>query len=334
MGRDRAAQGSGATGQYFLFTQRLTPAFAGLNVYDSSASFNPTYTPISLDVGDNLNHGYRPNTAVPMTVLAIYFSDTSGEYSIWTWGLQNHALYGTTKLKTSEHSSTNYRSRYPAIATTAARWTVSYVEYDLGVNYTCYTASLDWTNQWLFGVSERRQALAPPTGTHDFTPTGACSRYSGGFSTSRYVGVSYAAWDGTYFFQQGGVFTTDTPTTPAVQYCYGTPNSTGTYGFITMFGSPDTTSSKTLHAEGMPLNQFGYFLAGQGGTTTGTVPGSAGLLCVLGALIGRYNLGVEIFFTGTTGTGDLVIAPTALAHAHWQRRGLRGPALDLPGLAP
>ncbi|MEZ6021539.1 MAG: hypothetical protein R3F17_16010, partial [Planctomycetota bacterium] len=116
----------------------------------------------------------------------------------------------------------------------------------------------------------------------------------------------------------GGWFAVDSAPSPGAQYCFGTPNSTGNYGFITSSGYPNQVSDKILLAEDMPQNQFGYFLCSQGGMGSGTIPGSPGVLCLLGAPLGRYNGPGEIFYTGSTGTGSLTVNPTAF-------RGPNGP---------
>ncbi|MFT5198162.1 MAG: hypothetical protein ACI87O_000815 [Planctomycetota bacterium] len=60
------------------------------------------------------------------------------------------------------------------------------------------------------------------------------------------------------------------------------------------------------------MNQFGYFLVGHGGIGEVVPPGSAGKLCLLGGILGRYNQGAEVWHTGTSGLLSLTIDPTAL----------------------
>ncbi|MBL4770873.1 MAG: hypothetical protein JKY61_06965 [Planctomycetes bacterium] len=79
-----------------------------------------------------------------------------------------------------------------------------------------------------------------------------------------------------------------------------------------MEGTTATTGDKTLTASGMPQFQFGYFLASNGGAGSITPPGSAGVFCLAGGPLGRYNNGIEVFYTGTGDSASLVVDPTSL----------------------
>ncbi|MCP3916755.1 MAG: hypothetical protein GY711_14460 [bacterium] len=87
------------------------------------------------------------------------------------------------------------------------------------------------------------------------------------------------------------------------------PNSTGASATISATGStvvPD--NDVTLHAAGMPLNQFGYFLASQNQGMS-SPPASAGVIC-LGANIGRFTAVVPN--TGSSGAFSVPIDLTAI----------------------
>ena len=95
-------------------------------------------------------------------------------------------------------------------------------------------------------------------------------------------------------------------------YCDATLNSTFQTGRIYATGSPVAADNNlTLHAENLPNNQFGYFLASQERGLISMVPGSMGNLC-LGGLIGRFNAGSQILFSGTTGEIELVVDTTQI----------------------
>ncbi|MCP3919875.1 MAG: hypothetical protein GY711_30450 [bacterium] len=86
------------------------------------------------------------------------------------------------------------------------------------------------------------------------------------------------------------------------------PNSTGIKSFILAFGSRMVGGPGfTLHAYGMPQNQFGYFLLSPNiQSPPGPIPpGSQGRLCMGPAAIGRFSRPGEIQFTGSTGTFEL-----------------------------
>jgi len=98
-------------------------------------------------------------------------------------------------------------------------------------------------------------------------------------------------------------------------YCGAVANSTGGAGMMNAVGSPVAADNLvTLQATGLPNNQFGFFLTSMTQAFIANPGGSQGNLCILGS-IGRYNLVNQIFFTGTTGSGqltlDLTQTPTA-----------------------
>ena len=302
------------------FADNGTMTSAPASLFMITNSFVAQDLDISEPLADQLgDHGG------PAACLAIQFLNGTS-VSIWAIGLDGNNNFGEMNLKAGEHTNPAARPRYPSVSALATRFVVSYVEFD--GDYTCYSSALDVVpypvlGAYRLGVNERRAVVSPLGASYDFVRPASASRYSGGFYTSRYVAVGVSKWNGTYYEQNGAIEFPSLPTTCAAQFCQGNPNSTGDYGFINLVGTNDLVSTKTLLASALPLNQFGYFLAGQGGYTSVSVPGSAGVLCISGGPIGRYNLGVEVFFTGTTGTGSLDINPMAL----------RGPTGNVVGLA-
>ena len=84
-------------------------------------------------------------------------------------------------------------------------------------------------------------------------------------------------------------------------------NSTGNSGVLTAFGTQFANANNvTLLVEGLPSGEFGFFLNGTGNNVVNMPGGSAGNLCV-STSIGRYNGAMEIFQSGTLGTGSLVL---------------------------
>ncbi len=98
-------------------------------------------------------------------------------------------------------------------------------------------------------------------------------------------------------------------------YCDpGVLTSTGSPALLRAFGSDTAVDNLvTLVASGIPTGEFGYFLNGTQATLVAAPGGSVGNLCVGGSL-GRYNTGIEVFNSGATGEGllvlDLVLTPT------------------------
>ncbi|MEZ6005045.1 MAG: S8 family serine peptidase [Planctomycetota bacterium] len=78
-------------------------------------------------------------------------------------------------------------------------------------------------------------------------------------------------------------------------------NSAGQFGRTSAQGSLFVSDNDlTLHATGVPPNQFGYFLVGTGTNQT-PFSGSQGIRCV-GGSVGRYNLFGQLQNSGTAGT--------------------------------
>lgn len=90
-------------------------------------------------------------------------------------------------------------------------------------------------------------------------------------------------------------------------YCQATtPNSAG--NLATLSGEGNLyVSENTLQlvAQGLPHNQFGYFLVGSSQGST-AISGSQGLLCVSGQF-GRFNRPGQIGFSGSAGTLTLAV---------------------------
>ncbi len=90
-------------------------------------------------------------------------------------------------------------------------------------------------------------------------------------------------------------------------YCQANPNSTGSVGLMSALGSPVAADNNVqLIASGLPANSSGFFIVSQ---TQGFVPnpnGSAGNLCVAGA-IGRYVAPGQVQNTGATDSFSLAL---------------------------
>jgi hypothetical protein len=87
------------------------------------------------------------------------------------------------------------------------------------------------------------------------------------------------------------VITSGACTGPGTDYCSAMPNSTGSPAWICALGSAIVSDNNlTLAAQGVPANQFGYFITS---STQGffAPPASDGFVC-LGGNIGRYNASV------------------------------------------
>jgi hypothetical protein len=95
-------------------------------------------------------------------------------------------------------------------------------------------------------------------------------------------------------------------------YCITNANSTGNSGRIDAYGTPIVAANNvTLVATRLPANAFMYFLTSTTAAQTNNPGGSAGNLC-LGGAIGRYTGPGQIQNSGAGGTGSLVLNLTQI----------------------
>ncbi len=310
-----------ATGAQMVETLRyaddgtMAASVVGFNV-DGTVSLDDLDVSTGVETVPGPNGG--PTFAAPMMLVNGVTPDT------WLYAFDGDTLFAGTRIKDSEHTNPLNRPRYPAVTVSANRFYVTYVEFSTTSPslYTCYSTALDLSNTFDFGVIDRR-VVVRELSAHDFKRPATTSRYDGGLYSSRYVACVVTDNDGTYDVQAAVTTSQGLGSMSATQFCQGNPNSTGDYSFITMTGTAGTSGTKTLRASVMPLNQFGYFLAGLGSNPVAP-PGSSGIFCIGGAGFGRYNQGIEVFFTGTTGAATLDIYPASL-------RGPSGPIVAVAG---
>ena len=94
------------------------------------------------------------------------------------------------------------------------------------------------------------------------------------------------------------------------QYCEANPNSSGNTAWIRAAdGNQSPQNLLTLSCQDLPTNQFGLFATSLGNGTTNNPGGSAGNLCLSGA-IGRYSN--QVASSGSGGILNLNINPQAL----------------------
>lgn len=90
-------------------------------------------------------------------------------------------------------------------------------------------------------------------------------------------------------------------------YCAANVNSTGSTGVISAFGSPIASANDiTLEASSLPTSSFGFFLTSTSQGAVTNPGGSAGVLCLSGA-IGRYVGPGQILNSGSSGSFSLQI---------------------------
>lgn len=102
------------------------------------------------------------------------------------------------------------------------------------------------------------------------------------------------------------------PPTLGTNYCTANNNSTGTTGLMSATGSALLASNNvTLRASRLSLNSFGFFLTSRTQGFVANPGGSAGNLCIGGA-IGRYVGPGQIKNSGSSGEITLAINLTAM----------------------
>lgn len=96
-------------------------------------------------------------------------------------------------------------------------------------------------------------------------------------------------------------------TTLGTTYCTANPNSTGTTAVMSATGSASVAANNlVLQASALPTNAFGFFLTSQTQASIQNPGGSAGVLCVGGA-IGRYVGPGQVQNSGATGALSLAV---------------------------
>ena len=262
-----------------------------------------------LDVSDTI----APRDEPP-TYLTVYTRRDGTENDTWFMTCRDNQALFRRHLQALEHSRIERAQFSPHVTTTRDEFIVSYLELrPASFNLDVFVTSLDLVEDRC-AVSERRTFLGD-TGAANAGGCAIASRFASGLFTSRWSGYGWSRWDTvgstTSFNVLGGVLLSSLPRAIGMgfQDCVGTENSTGDRGFIIVQGDQSIDQPKTLVAGSLPFLTFGYFIVGDGLANIPMAGGSAGTLCVGGA-IGRYSN--FVMNTGVTGTLELVIDPTIL----------------------
>ncbi|QDV06293.1 hypothetical protein Poly30_18020 [Planctomycetes bacterium Poly30] len=266
-----------------------------------------------LDVSEGLTSRPGPLFGEALYCVTASMTNPSGGDDVWVYGAERDEIFGASLLSSREHRPLNPEQAYPSVGATASQFVVSYREYDPASNHYQYLFSgVHMTNSGKVGVSERRTLLLDAGDREPLFPASIATSFSAGLPGETFRVIAPVRTGTGTFEMRGIVASVGEPATIGYQYCNGTLNSTGDYGFISISGGAGPVASKTLHASSLPLSQFGFFLTSQGGFDTVPAAGSAGRVCISGAPIGRYSQSAEIFTTGSTGRATLAIDPMAL----------------------
>ena len=218
------ARGDTVTGEQQIFSAQLnsdgTLATSANLVLDLGTTGNPQ----NLDISDALNLG-----GLDPTYLISYDEFAPSDEDVVLLVCRNAERISTIDLEVREH--TPFANQDVArLSTTAEDFVVCYSELTSG-DWVYHVTTLDLVQSQL-AISERRTILDPVnTGVLSDGP-GMASRFSGGLLGSRFVGIGWDHLDSTDYDVAGVSFFASNPASPAWQYCYGVPNSTGDLGFL------------------------------------------------------------------------------------------------------
>ncbi|MDG1048582.1 MAG: hypothetical protein P8M11_15600 [Planctomycetota bacterium] len=122
------------------------------------------------------------------------------------------------------------------------------------------------------------------------------------------IRLSSGGNNGDLYFWDNIVIAKGTPTGGiGTNYCSANPNSTGATSGISATGSDQVANnSLTLTASDLPVNSFGFFLTSQTQAQVANPGGSAGNLC-LGGAIGRYVGPGQVLNSGASGAFSLAL---------------------------
>ena len=259
--------------------------------------------PRNLDVSEALDlNGFDP------TYLVTYDDFSLSDRDVDLLVCRNASRFNTVDLTEREHGDITRNQNLTRLGTTREDFMVTYLEYD-GSEWQVYLTCLDQIEFAELAISERRTHVGTAGGQF-YGGAAIASRASGGFTTSRESGIGWiVSQAGSDTDCAGAVHFASNADSPAFQYCYGTPNSTGDRGFLRLEGDRSTTSIKTAVASSVPPFQFGLLFAASDMGYVPNIAGSPGTLCI-GGVIGRYNS--QITAASASGVATFTIDPTSI----------------------
>ena len=183
----------------------------------------------------------------------------------------------------------------PHVAFEGDDYLISYATEGAGggfdVHYTALNVVSDG-NELRTGLSERRESLRALDGSLRANAITASGLTSQGFTEG-----GLAVWvangsSGTDGDVGAAVVENQTRDVVGSQYCGANANSTGRSAWISAYkGSQNPVGLLELRVSDLPPGEFGIYVTSQGNGVTPGAGGSAGNLCVSGA-IGRFNASV------------------------------------------
>lgn len=252
-----------------------------------------------IDVSDGLSQG--GGTSAYLATYDNYVNSTDEATLIL---ILDNALGRKHSLADLEHARPELRQDV-RVGTTSDRFIVTYVDE---ANGDVYATVLQPIGQTQFGVAERRVLLGS-TASANRGGAAIATKAAGG-ELSGESGIGWTTIESTGDFGANGVsYSATTQEVAGYHFCVGRPNSTGDYGFLSMFGTPSAAETKIVTASGLPPNRFALLLVGNLRVDIPMIGGSEGTLC-LGGQFGRYT--GQINSSGAAGVVSFLMDPSAI----------------------
>ncbi|MEM9379127.1 MAG: hypothetical protein AAGB93_04185 [Planctomycetota bacterium] len=171
-------------------------------------------------------------------------------------------------------------------------------------HFTCLNMVYD-NNELRTGVSERRSSFPHPMGTA--TSVAIATTYDGGEESQDSLGLALwiARGAGGDDEVEAAIVSETSSSVEGSQFCDAEPNASGLSAWIRASNSNyNPSGSITLRVQDLPANAFGYAIGSLNTSFTPNPGGSAGNLC-LGGAIGRFNGQVQD--SGINGRSSVVL---------------------------
>lgn len=277
----------------------------------------PNADAFDLDISSGLETRLGGSASLSATYLIAYTLDAPGqEDATFIIVCRESEEQGIPYLlQLSEHASDDLFYRLPKLGVTRNGYLVSYLEDQpgLNLNHEVYLSYLQIVEEDAIGIGEQRTFIGD-TGALFAGGAAIATRYDGGFTDSRRSAVAWSRFEtitgnSTWNMQGAAHFANLNNGVFGAQYCFGTENSTGERGFITIVGGNDVTSDKTVRCYRLPPFQFSLLAIGTLPAQINPVPNSQGTLCIAGD-IGRFN--GQINQASASGEVSFTVDPTML----------------------
>ncbi|MEM9382687.1 MAG: hypothetical protein AAGB93_22225 [Planctomycetota bacterium] len=240
---------------------------------------------------------------------------TGADYDVFGLVARDDGAYNARNLPVMQDLDQDLEQLRPKIAFDGQDYLLAYRTPVTASEDRLYFTALNVTREdgeLRLGAALRRETVA--TSVDDEIEFGIATNYDGGSMGVQSVALlPYTAAPPNGDADVEAAFVGEFgPNVNGSQFCDANPNSTGVSAWMFTNGAVSMNPTRPLHLTciDMPQDSFGHFLCS---TQSGFVPnpaGSAGNLCLQGA-IGRFNCAGEVLNSGAEGTFTLTTDPMA-----------------------